>query len=231
NDYIHVPVARKVVEIRGAVIRPMAYELLEGDNLSRLVEYAGGAKANAYLTDVQVTRYLQDRRIVANVNLRELSASGGDYVLLNGAVVSIRAVETEAENIVAVKGAVGFPGEYAWREHFRLVELLNQCVLGREARLDFAYLLRDNADGAYRYQFVNIEDAMARPGSDADLILGRGDQLEVLSLKTYASEARFSVVGSVRAPQVFPFNPDGGVRVSDAIQMAGGLALDAADAA
>ncbi|MEP6647643.1 MAG: SLBB domain-containing protein, partial [Saprospiraceae bacterium] len=38
NDYIHVPVAEKVVEITGAVIRPMGYELLDKENLAQLLK-------------------------------------------------------------------------------------------------------------------------------------------------------------------------------------------------
>lgn len=231
NDYLHIPVARKVVEIRGAVLRPMAYELLDGENLARLLDYAGGAQANAYLADVQVTRYLQDRRVVASVNLRDLVATGGDYILLNGDVVTVKAVEDQVENIVKVSGAVSFPGEYAWREDFRALDLLNQSVLRPDARLDFAYVLRYNADGTFKYAFLNLEAALAQPFGEANLRLFRGDQLEILSQKSFAAPDRFSVTGAVHTPQIFDFNPSGGVRVRDAVMMAGGLLPDAAASA
>lgn len=230
NDYIHVPVARKVVEVRGAVTRPMKYELLEGENLDALIGYAGGPKANAYLSDVQVTRYLQDRRVVAGVNYRELLASGGDYVLYNGDVITVREVRDEVDNTVTIEGAVSFPGEYAWRDDLRLLDLLQQSVLKPEARLDFAYLLRYNTDGTFRYANADLAAAMADPAGPSNPVLGRGDRVEVLSQKLFASRAQFSVTGSVRNPRYFDFDPDGGVRVSDALQMAGGLLPDAADA-
>ncbi len=84
NDYIHIPVAQKVVQILGAVTRPMAYELLDHENLSQLIKYAGGTKPNAYMADVRVMRYLNDKKVVTNVNFRDLATNGGDYVLYDG---------------------------------------------------------------------------------------------------------------------------------------------------
>ena len=142
NDYIHIPVAQKVVAINGAVIRPHTYELLENENLVQLIQFAGGARADAYLSDVQITRYLEDRKVITNVNLRELTQHGGDYVLINGDVVEIKSVESATENYVTVQGAVTFPGKYENRQGYRITDLLRQAVLQPDARLDFAYLLQ-----------------------------------------------------------------------------------------
>ncbi|MEL7341458.1 MAG: polysaccharide biosynthesis/export family protein, partial [Bacteroidota bacterium] len=42
GDFVYVPIKAKVVSVKGAVNRPMKYELLEDENLAELLDYAGG---------------------------------------------------------------------------------------------------------------------------------------------------------------------------------------------
>ena len=48
NDVFFIPVAQKVVKIEGAVYRPMRYEMVEGETLVDLIQFAGGLTDNAY---------------------------------------------------------------------------------------------------------------------------------------------------------------------------------------
>ena len=229
NDYIHIPVAQKVVTIRGAVTRPMSYELLDNENLIQLVKFAGGAKANAYLSFVQVTRFMNGKTVIANVNLKELEESGSDYVLFNGDVVDIRTVEDSAQNIVTVEGAVAFPGKIERRDGMRISDLLTLAVLKPEARLDFAYLLKYQADGTYRYQRINLQEILDNPKAPANMEVANQDILQVMTLKIYVDPELFSVVGAVKSPDTFAFNPAGRLKLEDAILLAGGLLPEASD--
>ena len=47
NDIIHIPVAQKVVTVTGAVRRPMKYELLDSEDLIKLIQYAAGLREDA----------------------------------------------------------------------------------------------------------------------------------------------------------------------------------------
>ncbi len=229
NDIIHIPVARKVVRINGAVTRPMLYELLEQENLARLIDYAGGAAANAYLSDVRVTRFLDDRRVVTNVNLRDLMTSGGDYILYHGDVVEIKRIEDRTDNVVTISGAVTFPGVYERREDMRVVDLLRQGVLRNDARLDFAYLLRYQPDGTFRYERLDIGDILKRPESNANAVLADQDVIQIMTLKTYAPTAYFTVEGAVKIPDTFAIDPQGVLTLEDAILMAGGPLPEASE--
>ena len=55
NDVLFVPVAQKIVKIQGAVNRPMRYEMIDGEGLKNLVEYAGGLSADALLIILNTT--------------------------------------------------------------------------------------------------------------------------------------------------------------------------------
>jgi protein involved in polysaccharide export with SLBB domain len=229
NDYIHIPVAQKVVTIQGAVTRPMSYELLDKENLSALLDFAGGLRPEGYLSDVKITRFLDDRQVITNVNFKELSEGGGDYILYHGDIVEIKTIDDVAVNFVSVNGAVHFPGRYERRPDMRISDLLGQSKLKPEARLDYAYLLRYQPDGTYKYERIQLEPILANPSSSANLLLGDQDELQVLTLKSFADLSFFTVSGAVRNPDTFSFTPDGVVRLEDAILLAGGLMREAAD--
>ncbi|MEP6796409.1 MAG: SLBB domain-containing protein [Saprospiraceae bacterium] len=229
NDFIHVPVAEKVVEIEGAITRPMAYELLDKENLSQLIKFAGGVKANGYLADVKVTRYLDDKQVITNINFRELAASGGDYVLYNGDKVEIKTIEDNSLNFVNISGSVYFQGKYERRPGMRVADLLNQSKLKPEARLDYAYLLKFQQDSTFRYQRINLQSVLDNPSSADNIELSNGDQLQVMTLKSYVDPSSFSIAGAVRNPDTFTITTDGNLKLEDAILLAGGLLIDAED--
>ncbi|HEX5111769.1 MAG TPA: SLBB domain-containing protein, partial [Saprospiraceae bacterium] len=227
NDYIHIPIAQKVVTILGAVTRPMKYELKDEENLLQLIQYAGGTKPEAYLLDVQITRFLNDRKIITDVNLRELMEHGGDYVLFNGDVVNIKTVDSATGSYVSIQGEVSFPGNYEIKEGKRISDLVNQAVIKPGARLDFAYLLRHQPDGTFKYERINLQEIIDHPQSPADLELHSLDVVQVMTLSTYAQKSFFSVEGAVRQPNLFSFDPEEKIKLEDAILLAGGLNTDA----
>ena len=229
NDYIHIPVAQKVVMIQGAVTRPMSYELLDNENLLQLVKYAGGAKANAYLASVQVTRYMNEKTMITNVNLKELAESGGDFILFNGDLVEIKSVEGATQNSVGVEGAVVYPGKFERIDGMRITDLLAQSILKPDARLDFAYILRSHPDGSFKFERINLQEILDQPSSPANITVNNQDVLHVLTLRTFVNPDFFSVVGAVKAPDTFAFNPGGNLKIEDAIQLAGGMLPDASD--
>ena len=51
----------------------------------------------------------------------------------------------------------------------------------------------------------------------------------MLTLKTYVDPGFFSVVGAVKVPDTFPFNPTGRLKLEEAIILAGGLLPEASD--
>lgn len=229
NDYIHIPIAQKVVTITGAVVRPMQYELLEDENLLQLIQYAGGTKPEAYLLDVQITRFMNDRKIITDVNLRELMEHGGDYILVNGDMVTIKTLDSGTGSYVTISGEVSFPGNFEIKEGKRISDLVNQAVLKPGARLDYAYLLMHQPDGTYKYERINLQEVLNNPKSTVDLELHNQDVLQVMPLSTYVEKGTFTIEGAVNQPNVFPFNPEGQLKLEDALLLAGGLKNEAAD--
>jgi len=228
NDIVFVPTAQKVVEIKGAVVNPMKYELLERENLKDVLALAGGLNPDAYQKDIQIKRFIDDQRIVTNINLREILASNSDYELYNGDEIVISAIQSPVSNIVTIEGAVLKPGQYERTENMRLSALIQQSVLKETARRDFGYMLRFNADSTFSYERININQVLNAAGTSADPILRSRDQVVIQEQAFYADAYSFQVTGAVRSPGTFDFNPASRLNLDDAILLSGGLLPDAA---
>jgi len=229
NDYIHIPVAKRVISIAGAIRRPFRYELLEGEHLIKLIEFAGGLEDGAYLKDIQITRYSNDQRVVVNVNLGEIINSGGDYLLEPGDEVVIQSVESKIINVVDLQGAVVKPGQYEHKPGMRISDLVDLGVLQPGARLDFGYLLRHNPDDTYTYLRINTQAALDGRGGVDDLLLEDQDILRIPSQILYSDAVEFTVRGAVRAPGQFDFDPSGVLTIQDAMLISGGLKPSASE--
>ncbi|MBP6538830.1 MAG: SLBB domain-containing protein, partial [Saprospiraceae bacterium] len=182
NDYINVPVAQKLVTITGAVNRPFRYELIDNESLKELVNFAGGFKANALKGNIQIKRIENDSIRIIDVNFAELEKSGRNFGLLNGDVIEVSQINENVKNEVTVLGAVENPGTYAMAKNEKISDLLKKAILLDNAVTTIAYLKRFNDDfKTIRYEFVNIEKAIASPNSAENLTLNKGDELIISS--------------------------------------------------
>ena len=230
NDYIQVPVAQKVISIKGGINRPMQYELLPEENLNHLLKYAGGIKAGALKRNVQVKRYENDAEVILNVDLSELEAQKKDFVLKHGDEVRVGEIEKGFENKVSIYGAVRDTGEYAFVQGMKINDLIQRSVIRENAIQETAYLRRFNEDQkTVRYEIVNIKEAIKNPASPANLELRKGDVLTVRALSDFAESYKVIVDGAVRNPVKFALGERGNMKVSDALFLAGGIREDAAE--
>ena len=230
NDYIQVPVAQKLISIKGGINRPMQYELLPEENLNHLLKYAGGIKAGALKRNVQVKRYENDAEVILNVDLSELELQKKDFVLKHGDEVRVGEIEKGFENKVSVYGAVRDTGEYAFVPGMKIYDLIQRSVIRENAIQETAYLRRFNEDQkTVRYEIVNLKEAINNPASPANLELKKGDVLTVRALSDFAESYKVIVDGAVRNHVKFALGERGNMKVSDALFLAGGIREDAAE--
>ncbi len=222
GDNIHIPISERLVSINGAVKKPFTYELKRGEELKKLVEWAGGFKDEAYQSKIQIKRYLNDKEIIEDVNYRDLVKSGKDFQLLSGDVVSVLNIPKEYRNFVKIDGAVDLGGTYELSPNMKLTDLVQQGILSEDARTDVAYIFRERSDKKLKPIRVNIDQALANPSSSSNITLQARDRLKVFS-KTYFinNNEKVQISGSVRNPGAF--NYEDSYRVSDVINLSGGL--------
>lgn len=150
----------------------------------------------------------------------------------------------EAQRTVRVTGEVVFPGVYTMtRKEERLSDLveksggltqwayvkgarLQRRIIGEErtrmqSTLEVLDSARDSINierldlGSTYFVGIDLEEALANPGSDADLVLREGD---VLGVPEYINTVKIS--GNVMYPNTVTYNPH--MTVRDYVTMAGG---------
>lgn len=223
NDYIVVPIAEKVVTIRGAINKPYKYELLPDEGLVELIRLAGGLKYNAFRKNVQVKRIEDDVEQIIDVDLSEVLNGDNTFQLKNGDEITVNTIPKAYQNIVSISGAVEIPGEFAFEEGMKIADLLEKGRPDETALLNFAYLIRLNDDlKTVSYETLDLSDALVNRSSPSNINLRRGDRLEVRSGRQFAESYTVSVSGAVRNPGEFALNNDD-LRLSDVIFLSNGL--------
>ena len=94
--------------------------------------------------------------------------------------------------------------------------------LKQEAKLDLAYLFRENPDGTTEIETLNLEDIL---NGSATFELRDKDVLRVLSEKAFIDASTISIVGAVRNP--IKLTVDSAMTVKALIDLSNGLKKDA----
>lgn len=229
NDIIQIPLAERIVSISGSVNRPMRYELIEGEELMSLIDYAGGLAPDAYREVIQLKRFEDDSQKIYDIPLKDLMAVRGDFLLKHGDQISIRKIPIPIRNYVSVTGTVELPGQYEFRTGMRLTDLLDKGMLKQETERTFAVLRRTNRDGTSDFIRINLEDVLADSSSTENVTLQVNDQLQLFDRKTYIDQYQVSISGSIRNPGDFEFDPSQSMTIRDVVLMAGGLTAESTD--
>lgn len=227
NDIIHIPVAKRVVSIEGAIRRPFKYELKPNENLNQLIKYAGGLPPNAYTKLIQVKRFDSGNQKLIDVNLNKLIGTNSDFPLKPGDEIIIRQIEAGVENYVEIKGPVELPGKYALATTPRISDLISKGGLKPETKLDIAFLSRVNSDKTTKLIQLNLAKILRNKNGEKDLLLQKQDKLILYTQERFVDKTTIKVTGAVREPIVHPFNPDSTLTLQQAVYLAGGLKSDA----
>ncbi len=228
NDIIYVPVAEKLINIKGAIIRPFIYELLPNENLFELINYAGGMRANALLQNIEVKRFENDEERIINLNLNDLMLRNENFALKNGDVVTINSISENYDNIVIINGAVEVDGEFAFSQGLTIKGLFNRTKLRDNALTELVYIKRLNEDKkTVKYLSVNLQSILN--GEDPDVILQPKDVITVLSKEIFIEPKNVSVTGAVKRPITMEYDTDGNMTIRELVFLAGGLRKDAAN--
>ena len=216
NDILYVPMAQKVVSLKGAVKRPMKYELTGKEGLSELIGFAGGLNYNTYAEFVQIERVQADSVVLIEFKLAEVLSGKTKVELTDGDIVSVRESTKPLERYTEVSGAVFYPGRYELQKDQRLSGLLMKVQLMPEAKNDFFFVERLLRDSTVRIIKVLAEDA-------GNFVLEPRDKVQVYNKMLYANQELVEVEGAVRLPIKRFIALGDKVPVVDAIQLAGGV--------
>lgn len=231
GDIIFVPLADRVVSIHGAVRRPATYQLVSGETLADLLQFAGGFLPSAVSNRVQIDRILPPERreagvdrVVVDVALQPGSNSPGAAVpLFDGDVVRAFSIGGLRRNSVVLSGEVFQPGLYELRDGMTLSSLIESArgfmPWALSDRVKVTRLLPQS--GRRTIFSLDYSSPEARAFELAEF-----DSVIVLDGRILYPSGVTAVLGAVNKPDSMPYVERQTLR--DAIDRAGGFREDAA---
>ena len=227
GDTLFIPVAGKMVGIRGEVRRRAIYELLPDETLSDLIRMAGGIEPTSDIRRLQIERIQNnERRVVLDLELaRVLSPPPGDapVELLDGDLVTISRVLDKRMNTVELAGPVARPGFYELKPAMRVSDLVQAAQgLQGEVYMERADILRTNGDATV--SIIAFSLAQALNGGE-NPTLERWDRVIIYPPDQVKDPRLVSIVGRVRRPGSYARRQN--MRLNDLIFAAGGVLEEA----
>ncbi|QJD97566.1 hypothetical protein HH214_17640 [Mucilaginibacter robiniae] len=221
QDVIHIPVYRKRAGISGEVKRPALYELKDNETLEDLISYAGGYTDVAYKGIAKIDQVAAKEREVKDVPANLFS----NYVPRNGDMVKIGAITNRYTNRIVLEGAVYRPGIYELTAGLTLSQLLKTAEgLKPEAYMERGYIKRTLPN--LEKDFISFKPGDISNGLN-DVALLREDSVVILNRDVFVNNQKVTVNGFVKKPSIFTYRK--GLKLADAIAMAGGFSNEAAD--
>jgi protein involved in polysaccharide export with SLBB domain len=220
RDVIRIPMSENVVNMNGAIKKPMMYEFSEGESLAELIQYAGGFKEGAYKSQIQIERFTDKEKLVMDITNEHFSACN----LLPGDKVSVGFVLDRFSNKVTISGSVYRPGAYSLETTKSIKELIKVASgLKPDAYQQRALLFRLEANDRKSVIKLNLKAILE--GESEDILLQSDDELVIKSIFELEEETSVTINGSVQNPGSFPFRE--GIKLEDLLFLAGGLKSDA----
>ena len=217
GDVIIVPPYNELVHIEGNVKRPMFYELKPNENLSKLIEYAGGFTGDAYSDVVRILRLNGLDKEYNTVDKSEYNS----FALKDGDIISVGVVTDQYTNKVEIGGSVYRPGTYAINDKVRTLRQLIETAEGLtdDAYLGRAMIYREKPDRSLEVLSINLGDIM--DGTSADIELRKNDIINIININAITERGGLTIDGLVTSPGTYPYAD--GITLKDLILQAGGL--------
>jgi len=184
GDVIFVPTVTSVVEVRGEVKRPMAYELIGDESVSDLIAMSGGFTKDAFASLAVLVRTSLEGGLPSAESLNLLSQSAKQLLLRDGDILDVPSNGGALANTVDVRGAVYRPGAIGWRPGLRVSDILGSAERDLMPIADLSYSLVIRV----KNQLLDIEviqfsliDSLLNSTGAGDPELKVGDQVLVFS--------------------------------------------------
>ena len=222
GDYLFIPPAKHVVEVKGAVNRPYTYEAKTGESVASIIKYAGGYTTNAF-TDIITLKRIEYNSITVN-DVHNDHANFTD--IQNGDEIIVNKISNRLSNLVSVKGSIGVVGDYEFKQGERLLDLLNRAkCIDEKTFLDKVYVIRLNEDRTKSHISINLGSVIDDSNHKDNILLKEYDIVSVLSVDDFDDAFFVSVNGAVRGAGQFDFGD--GMTLQDILLQAGGLTQQA----
>lgn len=217
GDIVMVPEYRVRVSMEGEVKRQAYFEVLPGESLKDVIDFAGGFTDYAYKFSIKAIQLTDRQQRLKDIDRKDFES----YIPFKGDRYVVSRILNKYENRVSIAGAVYRPGDFELEDGLTLKELINKADgLKEDAYLERGYITRLNEDNSSEVIPFNVKGIV--DGSAEDIMLKKEDVIQISSIFDYVDAYTVTISGKVRAGGTFPyFN---GMTVEDLILKGGGFA-------
>lgn len=220
GDVVFVPLVGPQATVRGEVKRPGVYELKGGEQVSGLLELAGGPSAEAHLGRLMLDRISDDdsRRII---DIDFQAEDKNDLTLVDGDDLSVFSIYQMRHNLVWITGEVKHPGTFERTTGMTVSDLIDKGqLLPNNVYLGRADLYRHLPDGRIEIKAIDLNKILAND-SLADIPLTDLDSLQIYHTDSVAQKKYVYIDGLVKNPGRYLLYEN--MAVSDLIFISGNL--------
>jgi protein involved in polysaccharide export with SLBB domain len=231
GDTVFIPSRGPSTQILGAVKRPMNYEIMPGQNLTDLINYAGGFTSLAASDVIHIQRILPPEfrspghpdkvflDIAYDVGKME-PKNGSPAPLLGGDEVTIDGIDDRLENWVQVSGSVKRPGKYEFLDGMTVVDLVDLAGgLWPDALSERAVI--DRTSPEKMFSSISVALSAILSGTADPVLVQPLDELRVFSRWDAQTRPQVHITGEVFDPLTIDFRE--GMTLRDLVLKAGGL--------
>jgi protein involved in polysaccharide export with SLBB domain len=216
QDIVRVPSYRTRVELAGEIKIPALFEVIPGETLQNIIDYAGGFTDSAYTARIKVSQIKDQQRTLTDI----VEADYKNYIPLRGDKYTVESVINRFENRVIIKGAVFRPGEYELQKGLTLAQLIkNAAGVKEDAFMDRGTITRLKPDNNRELIPFNLKDVI---NNVVTIPLQREDSVNISSIFDLRDKYKITINGSVRKTGDFAYADS--MKVEDLIIKAGGFA-------
>ncbi|GAB3749969.1 SLBB domain-containing protein [Spirosoma pomorum] len=217
QDVIRVADYVSHIEIDGEVRRPAIFEVLPGEKLQTVLNFAGGFSDDAYRASITLRRNTSRERRIITISEEQLATFNPQ----TGDKYKVGKILERYENRIQIAGAVMRPGDYAFEPGLETVRQLIQRADGlrQDAFMNRAIIIRERAD--MDKENISFDLGKLMKGIIGDIPLMRQDSLTILSIKDLREEYYVTIEGAVNKPDTIEFAKN--MSVADLIVRAGGF--------
>ena len=208
------------VFIDGEIKRPAFYDMMAGESLAQLFEYAGGPTDMGYTDRVTVRRKIGNFRAIKSLSPNDSSS------LMNGDEIEIQPISHRFLNRIQIEGAINFPGAFEYKEGLMLSSLIEQSGgLAGDAFLGRGIIIRLDPDLNLTNEPFNVGEVV---NGTSDIALKNEDFIKIQSIQDLKEEETVRIEGEIQKGGTYPYIAN--MTVEDLILLADGFKTSAARA-
>lgn len=216
DDVIKINTYTTRIELKGEVKKPGLYDIIKGETLSQVIQYAGGFTDNAYTSKITVFSNSNRDRQISNINEAEIAK----LVPKRGDNFIVGKINNRFSNRIDIKGAVYRPGVYELRDNMTLLDLIKEADGLREDAFisrGSIHRLKDDLSP----EIISFDLEKIQKGELKDIPLKKEDRINIFSKFDLKEGYYVKIEGEVANPGVYLYEE--GLTSEDLIMMAGGF--------